>query len=336
MSAVLSAANAALQLSTTALHHLGEPALQGLKKASGMCDRWPMMTAGVVCLITTVNAVALGIIGNIALGVVLGIAALGAGALTLYLWSFSTLKDLEGYVEAFAERVTVLAKTALHLSASNEKLEETRLNLERDLLKRTKLIEAQKKEIREAIQNLDHVYDDLQQSQLQVVEMGKILDASHDVITELSHRIGQFVQLNQQAATTSQALEGELKVIQSIGERFDSSLRELGKQNQLLLSKKQQADEMTRGLYAQFLQIAELFVGLKRQAEELAASLHSLQRVDIGLATSTANLHQVAEHLERGADEAQTFLEWMKQFEGLGEYAKEQMSASYDSSKKSV
>ncbi len=328
MSAILTAADAALQLSSGALQRLGEAAPSQPNRSSSLFSRWPAMTAGMICLINTVHAVALGIIGNVALGAVLGVAAIGAGILTIYLWSFSTLQDLEGYVQTFAERVTALAQAALHLSESNEGLKQTRLTLEKQLAERTALAERQQREMEQRLQELDHIADELRQSQSQVVEMGKILEASHQVITEISGRIDHFVQLNHETSTTSQVLASELSAIRAIGDHFDTSVHDLGKQSQTLLVKKQQAEQMAHGLYTQFVQIAELFVGLKQQSETLQASLRALQSVDIGLATSTASLGQTADKLDRITDEAQTFLDWMKQFDGIAEYAEQQMAAS--------
>jgi chromosome segregation ATPase len=328
MALALSAVQAAFQLSGSALQNLGEPFKEQPEKSHSIWDYWPVATSGMTCLITTVNAVALGVIGNIPLGVLLGIAAVGAGILTIYLWSFSTLKDLEGYVEVFAERVTTLAQTALQLSASNKDLVKTRMALEAEVHERAAQFEKEKNEVSRVLQQLGHVSDDLQQSQSHVVQMGEILDSSHSVITEMTAKIGDFVHLNTKVSTSSQLLSSELSSIHAIGERLESAVQGLDKQNTELLSKKKQADEMTKGLYTQFVQIAELFVGLKKQREALEENLHSLQKVDTSLATHTTELHHVAEDLEKRASSTQALVDWIQQYEGIGDYIKEQMETS--------
>jgi hypothetical protein len=212
MSTALTAFHSAFLLSTSALQRLGVDSQGEPETSHSLWSHWPVVTAGTTCLITTINAVALGVIGNISLGVLLGIASIGAGILTFYLWSFSSLKDLNEYVEVFAKKVTLLDK-----------------------------------------------------------------------------------------------------------------------QNQELLERKKQADEMAQGLYTQFIQIAELLVSLKKQKEEVEAVLCSLQSVDSSLATHTAQLHHVAEDLQKGAFDAQNFVDTLKPFEGLGEYIKQQMEGSTSS-----
>ena len=329
MSVALTAAQAAFKLSNSALQSVGESAMDQPKKTSSIWDRWPVVTSGSICLITTVQAVALGVIGNIGIGVILGISAVAAGILTIYLWSFSTLKDLEGYVEVFSERVTALAQTALSLTKSNEALVRTRIGMEEELKQRTAQFEEEKKAAAQALLQLKEASDSLRQTQQQVAQMGKILDSSHEVITEMTTKVGDFIQLNREISSTSQVLGGQLDSFKAIGERLESSTRALDEENQELLATKMKADDMARGLYAQFVQIAELFVGLKREREALDAGLSRLQKVDTSLATHTTDLHHVAEDLDKGAAEAQNIVDWMKQFDGIGDYIKDQMGGSH-------
>ena len=325
MTAALTAAHAAYQLSTSALQQLGGTPAEHPENPHSIWERWPVVTAGVSCLITTVHAIALAVIGNIPLAVLLSISAVGTGIITAYLWSFSSLQDLDTYVEAFAERVTALSQTALKLSGANKDLTTTRVALEAEAKERTAQFEEKKQEVTALLEKLDHVTDDLQRAEQQAAKMGLILDGSHSVITEMTSKIGDFVTLNKEVSTSSQLLTDQLSSFQSIGDRLGSTVLGLDEENKALLAKKQQAEEMAKGLYSQFMQIAELLVELKKQREALEADLKSLQSVDTSIAHHTSDLHHVAEELDKGATDAQAFVDSLKQYNGIADILKEEM-----------
>ncbi len=328
MTAALTAAHAAFQLSTTVLEQVGETPAKHTEKATSPWDRWPVAIAGLTCAISIINSIALGALGNIPMGVLIGISALGSGSLMIYLWSFSTLKSLEGYVEAFSERVTALAKTSLRLSSANKELDTTRLSLEADLKKRQVLFDEQKKEVGRIMAQLDHATDDLQKTEKQVVEMGKILDGSHSVISEMTSKIGAFVTLNRDVSTSSKLLTEGLSSIHAIGSQLESTVDELDDQNELLLDKKKQAEAIAKGLYDQFTQIAQLLVDLRKQRESLESNLKALQQVDTSLAAHSTELHHVAEDISKGAHEAQSFVDSLKQYDGLAATIRDAMAKS--------
>ena len=326
MTTALGVAQTAFQLSGAALQQLGQPVADQSEKTHSLWEHWPVVTGASTCLITAINAVALGIIGNIALGVLLTIAAIGAGVLTIYLWSISSLKDLSAYAEVFSERVTLLAHIALDLTAVNKGLTSTRVGLEADLANRSLLFEKQKTEVASTLGKLEQVTADLKRSEAIAAQIGTIIDSSHGVITQMTTKIGDFVSLNKDVAASSQTLACELSSIQSIGEQLGAAVHGLDTENKELMARKKQADEMAQRVYSQFMQIGELVVGLKKQREALEADLAALQKVDVGLAAHTAELDTVAHDLDKGATDAQAFVDSLKPFDGLAGYLKEKMT----------
>ena len=131
MSGILSAANAAFQLSSTALQQVGVSSVEGPSSSTSFIDRWPVAAAGFSCLISTINAIAMVILGNTPMAVLAAISAIGCAFLTRYLVKLVTLVHLETYVQAFAQRVNDLSQIVLRLSDENKSLDtHTLSNLE--------------------------------------------------------------------------------------------------------------------------------------------------------------------------------------------------------------
>ena len=304
MSTVIAAASTAFQLSSSVLQQVGGSSTQEPQQTNSIFDHWPVATAGLSCLITTVHAVAMSVLGNMPLAVLMGVAALGCAVLTVYLWNFSTLKHLETYVDAFAKQVTVLAQTILHLSGANKDLDQTKTALEASVKERESRFEEQKAAATRALEDLDHVSEELQRAKGEVAQMGQILDGSHAIISEMTSKIGSFVVLNKDVATSSEVLTGELSSIKVIGERLQSSLHSLGEQSDALTEKKKQADAAAKMIYDQFIQVAQLLVEVKQQREALEHNLSSLQTANAQLASETAALRAAAADMQQGAASA--------------------------------
>lgn len=322
MSTVIAAASTAFQLSSTVLQQVGGSPTQEPQESHSIFDHWPVATAGLSCLITTVHAVAMGILGNMPLAVLMGIAALGCAALTVYLSNFATLKHLETYVDAFAKQVTALAHTVLKLSEANKDLDQTKTALEASVQEREKRFEEQKVAATRALQKLDHVSDELLRAQGELTQMGRILDGSHAVISEMTSKIGSFVALNKDVATSSEVLAGELSTIKAIGDHLQSSLHSLGEQSEALTEKKQQADAAAKMIYDQFMQVAQLLVEVKQQREGLEHNLSSLQEANSRLASETAALRTAAAEMQQGAASAHQTIEELQPLLELGKALK--------------
>lgn len=326
MGTTLAAANAAFQLSSSVLQQLGKTPAEGSEKSHSLCDYWPVVAAGLSCLISTINAIALSLIGNIVVAALLAISALGTGILTLYLWSFSSLKSLEGYVEAFAERVTTLAQTALQLSDVNKELTSTRIAIENELNHNTEKSNEEKQEVATLVHRLDDVSHALQQSQHQVAQMGHIFNGSNTLITEITSKISDFVSLNKKVSTSSQVLATELTSIKSIADQVGSAVSALHENNDMIEEKQRQAEETARGICTQFMQVAELLVECKKQREGVEKVLQNLQKTDNSIAIHTKELNSAAENLSKGASDAQTFVDSLKPYAGLAKAIKARMA----------
>ena len=304
MSNVIAAASTAFQLSSTVLQQVGGSPTAEPQQSNSIFDHWPVATAGLSCLITTVHAVAMGILGNMPLAVLMGVAALGCAVLTVYLWNLSTLKHLETYVDAFAKQVTTLAQTILHLSGANKDLDQTKIALESSVKERETQFEEQKAAATRALEELDHVSDELQQAKEEVAQMGRILDGSHTVISEMTSKIGGFVALNRDVSASSEVLAGELSTIKAIGDSLQGSLQSLGEQSKALTEKQKQADTAAKMIYDQFMQVAQLLVELKQQRESLEHNLGFLQAANAKLASETAALRTAAAEMKQGSASA--------------------------------
>jgi chromosome segregation ATPase len=322
VSGVIAAASAAFQLSSTVLQQVGGSPTEEPQQSNSIFDHWPVATAGLSCLITAVHTVAMGILGNVVLSVLMGIAALGCAALTVYLWNFSTLKHLETYVDAFAKRVTDLAQTILRLHGANKELDQTKTALEAAVKEREEQFEAQKAAAAHALARLDHVSTELKQTQGQVAEMGKILDGSHSVVSEMTSKIGSFVALNHDISASSEMLAGELPAIKAIGDRLQLSIQTLEQQSDALVEKKKRADATVKMIYNQFMEVAQLLVSLKQQRESLESTLFSLQGANVALANQTTALHSAATDLDQGATRAQQTVDKLKPLVDLAQALK--------------
>jgi DNA repair ATPase RecN len=323
MSTILSAAQTAYEVSNSALQALNEPADEQPKKAGSLWQYWPFAAAGMTCLITAVSAVALSVLGNAALGVLLAIAAVASGVLTIYLWSFSNLKNLDGYIQVLSKNISTLSQTALRLSGVNKDLARTRAGLEADVKERASLLEQAKVEFSRDIQKLTA---ELQESQMHVAEMKKIFDSSHGVISEMTSKINDFVHLNQDLACTSETLSKQLITVQTLGQRLDTTVKALDTEDKELAALKDRATAMAKQLYSQFMQIGELLVGLRKERERLDADLHSYQVVDASLGNHTQQLSKVAENLSHTASETQGVLDQLKPFDGFAQFVKDKLA----------
>lgn len=331
MTTTLATAQAALQLSSTVLSQVGESPSSEKQHSTSIVDHWPVVTSGISFLITTINAIVLGILGNITVTVFLGIAAVGCGVLTIYLWSIPSLKHLETYVADLALRVNDLARVSKKLLSANSELSHTRNSLEQAIAERAELMKRQEVETQTLLSRLNKANKDFQRSEANVAQMGAILDGSRTVVTEMSSKIGSFVALNKNISASSQLLTGELSSLKAIGNHLDSAVEQLDKENKALLERKQQADTTAHLVYDRFMQIAELLVGLKQEREKLQADLSSLKTANTSLMRDVEALHAAAKDLGDSAASAHTVAEQLQPFVELSKALQEKLKKRQES-----
>ena len=306
MISALSTAHDAFKLSSDTLQAVGATVPNQPKKSHPFLDYWPVIAAGAATLIATVNAVALGILGNIAFCIPVAIGAAISAPLIIYLWKFSTIRDLSTYVKAFSEHVAALANSLLRFRDENKTLHASTQSLDKSIKDREVEFEKEKKAYVTVKGDLDTTIQRLSASESQVLQLGKLLDGSHNIVSQITTEIGALVDLNKKDDATSEALESRLDAVKKLGGQLTSTITEVKEEGEMLSQKKQQAVEAATALHTQAVQIAGMLVQITEQSKQLTRGNQELKDNTDQLRETIETLQSSIKDLEKARKDAES------------------------------
>ena len=322
---LIQTAQAAITASTAALEQLGIHSDPEEETSSSLIHNWPIIAAVSATLVNTITAIAASILGNLPLAITHGVCAVALGILSFHTYMTIDLQTLETYVKIFAKRIQSLAQVALNLSHTTHTLEETQTDLSKELQRRETVFAEVKKDAEVAAKRLEQVTDDLKKNQSHISAMKQILSGSHQMMSEMGSKMAQFVQLNQSVAVSSKDLESQIASIQELEHRFSQSISSLEEEESELASYKKEAEQVAKGLYTQFSQLAAVLLSLRKESETMQSQLKTLKEIDSSLASHTESLKSASLQMGSQAQIAEAFLSKVKEYNQILKTLKEKM-----------
>ena len=301
MNGILAIANTAFCLSSEVIHEV-EESLTGARSFKLLLDRGPVVIAALSCLITTISAVALAIIGAMPMAAIMGVAALGCAFLTFYVSEMVSKKNLEETVDQAGRVTDDLSQQNRILQKQLDELSQTRKELETKISSLQAANEQSQKEnagkiqeLKQALVDMQKICDSEKATDTQVGEMEKTTRELERVRESLqkqlaqakaqdeerkkdvSAKIAQIDALTKQLTAVNQqreAMQGILQGINQATDRFSQQLSSV-KPDSLAPGVMEMTQEMKS------LSLSEEALGAK--ASELGESAALISKVQVSL-----------------------------------------------------
>ena len=288
----LAVASKALNASNALLEQFGEDPTVVPEQSHSWVNHWPAATAGLSCLIVTISGIALGILGNPALSVLLGIAAIGCAALAIHLRNYSTSKNLDSYTSVLAEQVTKISRTVCRIDEENKRLAKIEKDFEttertlRDQLKEQAAMAANvAANLEDKIAKLEADLNEREQlAKNERAEREKLSEKLTRTHAERSQELEERKQLfDKQKAASDEALSlvsVKLQRAQDVKLRIGQILDDLHKRSPTMRAKIKRLASDSAGVSISGKEFSDLLPSIRDIKTEIQKSLESLQQRD--------------------------------------------------------
>jgi len=264
---------------------------------------WPIVVAGGSLLISTVCAIAMGILGNSAMAAVQAVAAITSAITLVYLIYVGPYKKVEAIAALMKERIEQLSKVGLTLFQTQTKMVEHNKNLQKRVDEKAKQVEDTNRKFRETLSNLKTVSGKL----LQATQLINTLTDDLESAKKLNDSFSQNLSSLKGSIANLQKAEGRIKdytkEIKGILDQTTTCQDTLAKQQEQYTIHQQQMQKLLKSVQEIIKETSDLREAKKEQLAQLVQLTEDVNSVLDQVSTRREKVEEDAESAYSDAEE---------------------------------